>query len=494
MIEPNPGQRARLQRIAFRAMTERGLLAEFAPEVLAEVDRPDPLPDALGPVRRDLRELPWSSIDNDDSRDLDQLTVAEELPDGATRVRVAVADVDAGVAVDSAVDGHARHNTTSVYTAAQIFPMLPEQLCYDLTSLGEGEDRPAQIVDMVIDASGSLSGFELYPARVQNHAKLTYDRIGAWLGGDGSPPDRLRDVEGLAANLRIQDGAAQRLRRARHGHGALDLETIQGRAVLDGDQVVDLKIERGNRAKELIEDLMIAANEATARFLESRRVASLRRVVRSPKRWERIVDVAFDLGADLPPQPNSKALAEFLLEQRRRDPVRFPDLSLTIIKLIGSGEYIVRLPGRADVGHFGLAVRNYTHSTAPNRRFPDLITQRLVKAAIAESPPPYDAETLAALAKHCTRKEDDAGKVERQVGKSAAALLLESRIGERFEAVVTGAAAKGTWVRLLTLPVEGMLVEGARGLDVGDPLEVMLVRTDAERGFIDFRRLRRGHD
>ena len=480
-------QRATLQRIARLAMLNRGMLPDFSAEVLAELDRIIDPPAGGAKPSRDLRNLPWASIDNDDSRDLDQITVAQNLPGGAVKVLVAIADVDALVKKGSAIDGHARQNTTSVYTAGEIFPMLPEKLSTDLTSLGYKEDRPAIVIEMLIGEDGSLQGSEVYEATVRNQAKLAYNSVAAWLEGKGPMPGPVAAVEGLDANLKAQDLVAQKLKSFRHEHGALDLETIEARPVFDGEEIRDLEVERKNRAKELIEDFMIAANGVTARYLMARKFPSLRRVVRSPNRWERIVEVASQHGVSLPPAPDPKALAEFLAIRKTADPLRFPDLSLTIVKLMGRGEYVVEFPEEAAPGHFGLAVRDYTHSTAPNRRFPDLVTQRLLKAALSGSPIPYEREELVELARHCTEKEDDANKVERQVGKSAAAILLESRIGERFDAIVTGASEKGTWVRLLHPPVEGRLAQGHGNVDVGHRIRVQLVHTDVDRGYIDFK-------
>ena len=480
-------QRATLQRIAHQAMLDRGLLPDFSREALAELDRM-PGPSALvGKPARDLRDLFWASIDNDDSRDLDQLTVAENLPRGAVKILVAVADVDALVKKGSAIDAHARQNTTSVYTAAEIFPMLPERLSTDLTSLGFHEDRPAIVMEMVVDADGSLQDSKIYRAVVRNKAKLAYNSVAAWLEGEGPVPEPVKAVEGLDANIRTQDLVAQKLKASRHEHGALDLETIQARPVFANEQIRDLDVDKKNRARELIEDFMILANGVTARYLMAKKVPSLRRVVRSPKRWERIVEVASHLGFRLPPAPDPKALTQFLAIRRSADPLRFPDLSLTIVKLMGAGEYVVELPGKESLGHFGLAVQDYSHSTAPNRRYPDLITQRLLKAALSGSPSPYGREELAELARHCTEKEDDANKIERQVAKSAAAMILESRIGERFDAIVTGASEKGTWVRVFHPPVEGRLIRGHEGADVGHRVRVQLVYTDVERGYIDFK-------
>jgi VacB/RNase II family 3'-5' exoribonuclease len=483
--------RAILQSIAHRVMLERGLLPDFSAEVLAEVDGIEG-PALAGDVPAcDLRAQPWCSIDNDDSLDLDQLTVAEAMQDGTTRILVAVVDVDALVKARSAIDGHARTNTTSVYTAAEKFAMFPDRLSTDLTSLNQDQDRLAIVVDMVVGADGTLRGSDVYRAVVRNHAKLAYNSLAAWLEGTGPMPEAVAAVPGLAENLSLQDKIAQRLKNHRHNLGALSLQTIEARPLFVGDTISSLQVKQKNRATELIEDFMIAANGVTVRFLAAHKFPSIRRVVHTPKRWDRIVEVAAEHGFDLPRTPNSKALEDFLTSAQAADPVTFPDLSLTIIKLLGPGEYAAERPGASTEGHFGLAVRDYTHSTAPNRRYPDLITQRLAKAAIAKRPVPYNIDELTELAAHCTEQEDAANKVERQVGKSAAALLIGSRIGERFDAIVTGAAAKGTWARLLTLPVEGRVVHGFKGLDVGQRTRVQLLSVDVDRGFIDFKRVRR---
>ena len=480
--------RSNLKAIARRVMVERSLLPEFSDAVKREVENITSPAIRNDPQIRDLRGLLWTSIDNDDSEDLDQITVAEPLSGGAVKILVAIADVDAIVKKRTAIDGHAKYNTTSVYTAAQIFPMLPERLSTDLSSLRQDEERLAIIVESVIGAEGSIVKWDLYRAVVCNRAKLTYHGVAAFLEGRGSVPERVAALHGLDQQIRIQDEVAQRLKNLRVRCGALQLETIEARPVFKGDFLSDLEVERTNQAKELIENFMIVANEVTARYLEARGLPSLRRVLRSPARWTRIVELASSLGGDLPPEPDSGALEEFLSKQKKADPIRFPDLSLSVVKLMGIGEYVVDLPGDASPGHFGLAVKDYTHSTAPNRRFPDLISQRLLKAAMAERPAPYSNDELKGLAQHCTQKEDDANKVERLVRKSAAALLLESSIGRRFDAIVTGASEKGTWVRLFHPPVEGKLIQGFEGLDVGDRLRVELIRTDVERGFIDFGR------
>ncbi|HET9833637.1 MAG TPA: RNB domain-containing ribonuclease [Vicinamibacterales bacterium] len=389
----------------------------------------------------------------------------------------------------SAIDAHARHNTTSVYTAAAIFPMLPEKLSTDLTSLNPGEDRLAVIVDMVIAADGSVQSSDIYRARVRNHAKLAYNSVAAWLSGSGAVPQAIAAVDGLAENLRVQDRIAQRLKNLRHVHGALSVETLEARAAFDDGHISGLNVEEKNRATELIEDFMIAANGVTARYLAAKNFPSIRRVVRTPKRWDRIVELAQAHDVRLPATPDSVALDAFLVSERAADPVRFPDLSLAVIKLLGAGEYVAERPGVTAPGHFGLAVKDYTHATAPNRRYPDLITQRLLKAAVAGRAAPYSYDELDVLATHFTDEEDAANKVERQVAKSAAAVLLESRIGEHFAALVTGASDKGTWARLLTIPVEGRVVRGFEGADVGDPIRVQLLSVNVERGFIDFKRV-----
>jgi VacB/RNase II family 3'-5' exoribonuclease len=489
MNDRAPNQRADLHTIARRAMLERGFAPDFAPPVLAEVSALGTAP-VTDQTAADLTGLPWFSIDNDDSRDLDQISASNRLPDGSIRVLVGIADVDLLVADGSATDGHARTNTTSIYTAGGTFTMLPERLSFDLTSLNEDGERLAVVVEMVVRPDGTVSSSNVSRARVRNRARLTYDAVAAWLDGEGPMPARVNKVPEVEEQVRMQDEAARWLKEMRLQHGALTLQSIEARPVFDGNAIVDLKAERPNRAKELIENLMVAANGATARFLDSKGLASLRRVVKEPARWDRIVEVAAQYGETLPAKPDSKALSEFLAKRKQADPLRFPDLSLVIVKLMGPGEYVVERPGQETDGHFGLAVKDYTHSTAPNRRYPDLITQRLVKAALVGAPTPYDAAALDGLARHCTEKEDDANKVERRLRKSAAALLLSTRIGERFDAVVTGAGEKGTWVRLLRPPVEGRVVRGFNGLDVGDKVAVTLLETDVEKGFVDFARAR----
>jgi VacB/RNase II family 3'-5' exoribonuclease len=491
MRDLDGSDRRRLRTIAERTMAERGFLPEFAPSVLAEVAGiPGPAGAPAGAQAvRDLRGLPWLSIDNDDSLDLDQLTVAQPLAGGQVKVLVAIADVDALVGKGSASDGHAVHNATSVYTAAQVFPMLPERLSTDLTSLGEDKERLAVVIEMAVGTDGAVAASDVYRATVCNRGKLVYGSVAAWLEGRGPAPPRVAAVPELAGQLRLQDQVAQLLRARRLHDGALTLETPDARAVFTGDALADLQPVQPTRADALIEDFMIAANSTTVRYLEAKDVPVFRRVVRTPERWDRIVELAAGYGDRLPASPDAAALEAFLVKRRQAEPMRFSDLSLSVIKLLGRGEYVVEVPGQPAPGHFGLAVTAYTHSTAPNRRFPDLLTQRLLKAATAGRPAPYGAPDLESLARHCTDQENNAKRVERQVHKSAAALLLEHRVGERFDGIITGAAEKGTWVRIARPPVEGKVVRGFQGLDVGDPVKVQLVGTDVERGFIDFAKI-----
>lgn len=478
-------QKQELARLAADAMRERGLRPEFSADALRQLDRIDGPGEETGAGIDDLRSLLWCSIDNDDSRDLDQLTVAEALADGAVRIRVAIADVDTLVEKDTPIDQHARANTTSVYTSARIFPMLPEKLSTDATSLNPGQERLAVVTEMVFAADGTPGQSRIHRARVFNHAQLAYDGVAAWIEEGGPLPEAAAAVPGLDAQLRLQDGVAQQLRLRRRERGALEFQTFQPKAVFDGDRVVEIRQQVQNRARQLIEEFMIAANGVAASFLAGHRRASLRRVVRSPERWARIVEVAAEYGTALPAEPDSLALETFLAAQRRRDPVRFPDLSLVMVKLMGSGEYVVDVPGREPIGHFGLAVRDYSHSTAPNRRFPDLVTQRLLKAALRKTKAPYAHDELEQLAQHCTEQEDAANKVERQMRKSEAALLLEHQIGREFEAVVTGVSKGNRWVRVFEPPAEGLL-RGQVDVRVGQKLRVRLVSTEVERGFIDF--------
>ena len=472
-----------LQGIAWRAMVKYGLEPDWPPAALAELAH---IRESSATELRDLRALPWSSIDNDDSRDLDQLEVCIEGP--SPRVLIAVADVDALVPRGSALDAHAETNTTSVYTPARVFPMLPPELSTDRTSLNEDADRDAIVVDMTVGGDGAAEAFDVYRARVRNHAKLTYDAVAAWLDG-GPAPAAFDSDPALGAQLTLQDRLASLLRARRQEEGALDFDRRELKPIVANGEVTDLRTEEPNRARDLIESFMVAANGITARFLASRGYPSIRRVVRSPDRWPRLVELAAQYGGHLPAQPDARALEAFLQAQRAAGPEEFADLSLSVIKLLGRGEYVAEAAGGSSEGHFALAVANYTHSTAPNRRFPDLVTQRLLKAALAGAPVPYPLVALAPLAAHCTKQEDAANKVERLVRKAAAALWMSSRVGQEFDTIVTGASSKGTWVRIRVPPVEGRLAHGADGLDVGDRVRVRLISTDPEQGFIDFARV-----
>jgi ribonuclease R len=490
MTQNANGSMSQLKDIAHRAMLDNGLQPDYPPEVGAQLRsiKGPALPTGEG--IRDLRPLLWCSIDNDDSRDLDQLSVAELLPGGAVRILIAVADVDAVVAKGSPVDGHASINTTSVYTAAQIFAMLPEALSTDLTCLVQDGERLSIVIDMTVSPAGSVTASDIYRARVVNRAKLAYNSVAAWLDGKGAAPAPLVAVAGMDQQLRVQDKVAQALKAVRKSQGALGLTTLEAQAVYDGAALLDLRPDEDNRAKELIEYFMIAANGVVAQFLEARGFPSLRRVLRTPERWPRIVELARQLGESLPAAADAKALSDFLVRRQAAAPQLFPDLSLSVVKLLGAGEYVLKLPGQPAEGHFGLAVSDYTHATAPNRRFPDVITQRLLKASLASQPVPYAAEELRTLAAHSTLQEGNANKVERVVRKSAAALLLQSKIGQQFDAIVTGASPQGTWVRIAQPLAEGRVVKGFEGLDVGDKTRVQLTHTDVQRGFIDFARVR----
>lgn len=469
---------------ARRAMIANGFQPDVPAEVLAEVSRAaDPAGLPLGGVR-DLRALAWSSIDNDSSLDLDQLEVAEKLPSGDVRVSIAIADVDATVMIHSATDAFAAINSCSVYTGVVTYPMLPDRLSTQLTSLAQNADRPAIVIEFVVDASGNVKSHDVYLARTENKAKLAYRSVGAWLDGRGTLPPAATTA--IQDQLRLQDATAQQLRANRGLHGALSLETIEAQTVLRADNSVSIELVEKTRASHLIEDFMIAANVAMARFLDERKSPSIRRVVRTPERWDRIVALAAALGEKLPATPDSAALEAFLVKRQAADPDHYPDLSLSVVKLIGPGVYELHVPGTPDTGHFGLATHDYTHATAPNRRFADLVTQRLLKAVLAGKPSPYSQDELTKIAAHCTEREDAARKVERQVRKDAAAASMVSRIGESFDAIVTGVSPKGTYVRVVTPPIEGRVMRGEKGLDVGDRTRVKLLSTDPAHGFIDF--------
>jgi len=478
-----------LARIAALEMQNHGFRPAFGDDVRRELERaPSNAGDRHAGVR-DLRDRLWFSIDNVDTLDLDQLSWADAQADGAVRIAVAVADVDVQVTSGGAIDGHAAANTTSVYTAAGVFPMLPPALSNDLTSLHEGADRRAVVVEMNVGADGAVAEVELLLATVRNRAKLDYDSVAAWLDGHGAAPRPVADNAALADQLRLHDQAASSLRRWRHRRGALNVATVQARPVFVDGELTDLRADRKNRAKDLIADLMIAVNGATARFLAEHGQPSLRRVLQQPRRWDRLVALAAGHGVALPAEPDARALDEFLAARRTAEPGAFEDLSLSVVKLLGSGAYAAAPADAPPAGHFGLAVNDYAHSTAPNRRFVDLVTQRLVKAVLAGQAAPYSIDALVAIAQHCTVQEDNASTVERRVLKAAAAYLLQGRIGETFDAIVTGAATKGTFVRIVSPLVEGRVVTGFEGLDVGDAVRVRLRSVDIEERFIDFERL-----
>jgi exoribonuclease-2 len=480
-----------LKGSAKQTMLERGFEPDFSPRVqeqLAELAKNPPRTPADADIR-DLRSLLWSSIDNDTSRDLDQVEVAEQLPDGRTKIMVGIAEVDAFVPKSSAIDYHAAKQTTSIYTGVQIFPMLPDALSTGVTSLLPDGDRLCIVIEFAVGREGCVSESELYRAMVRNKAQLTYNAVGAWLEGRCPAPDKVAGSRELQSQLKLQDEVAQNLKKERYRRGALDIESTEVSPVMSNGQIVDLEKQQKNRATDLIEDFMIASNGVVARTLEEKRVSSIRRIVKTPKRWDRIVQLAAEQGGFLPPDPDPKALSEFLTARKAADPDHFADLSLSIIKLMGPGEYVLERPGDPEQGHFGLAVRDYTHSTAPNRRFPDLVTQRLIKSVLAKKPTPYSDSELAAIAANCTIKEDAARKVEREMAKRIAAVALGKRIGEEFDAIVTGVTPKGTFVRLLQPHAEGLLAQGQQGVDVGDKIRVKLINTNVARGFIDFARV-----
>jgi exoribonuclease-2 len=476
---------ADLQEIAKQIMIEHGFEPEFPAAVhdqLAKIQTQSDSEAANGV--RDMRGLLWSSIDNDTSRDLDQIEVVERLTNGDVRVMVGIADVDAFVPKACPIDDHAAKETTTVYTGVRNFPMLPEELSTGASSLLEQQDRRAMVIEFVAAADGTVNSGKVYPALVRNKAQLTYNAVGSWLEGAGDAPPKVAASQELQDQLRLQNDAAQALKGQRFQHGALNLDTNEVHPVLLNEQVIDIAKQEKNPATELIEDFMVAANGVVARLLE--KVSSIRRIVRTPEKWDRIVQLAAQKGGRLPAQPDSKALNDFLLQQKQADPDHFADLSLAVIKLIGPGEYVLERPGDPEVGHFGLAVQDYTHSTAPNRRFADVVTQRLLKALIRGGAPPYSDDELANIARNCTDKEDAARKVEREMSKRLAAVVMANRIGETFDSIVTGVTSHGTFVRVLKPHVEGLLAQGGHGVNVGDHVRVKLARTDVQRGYIDF--------
>jgi len=477
----------RFSQAARAAMLREGFKPDFPAAVIEQVKALPATPPA--PACRDLRSLLWSSIDNTESRDLDQVEWAEKRPNGDIRVLVGIADVDATVKLGSPADLHAADNGTSVYTGGPVFPMLPERLSTDLTSLGQDEDRGALIMEYIIDASGAVRCADVGTAALRNRARLNYDQVAAWLDGQAAAPCDGTAPPGLGEQLRLQQEASLRLKQFRKDHGALTLGDVEYVPVVAGDQVQRFAMTRQNSARDIIESFMIAANVAMAQFLRARNSPCLRRVVRTPKRWDRILELAKDAGFSLPAEPDAKALSEFLDQRRAADPDRFPELSLAVLKSLGPGVYVVERPGTEHEGHFGLALEDYSHATAPNRRYADLVMQRLLKASIDNAPPPWSEAALSGLADHCTDRESAARKVERFMKKVAAAAMLAPQIGHVFDALVTGASPKGTYARLLSVPAEGRVVRGERGLDVGDRTRLRLVSVSPEHGFIDFERV-----
>jgi len=486
MQDANPSH-LDLQATAKEIMQQYGFEPDFLAPVATQLANLGQQPQ-VSPSRdvRDMRNLLWSSIDNDTSRDLDQIEVVESAPIGDVKVMVGIADVDTFVPKATPIDQHAARETTTVYTGIRNFPMLPEQLSTGVTSLLENQDRLSVVIEFVVDADGNLKSSDVYRALVQNKAQLQYNSVGAWLEGTAAPPPKVAASAQLQDQLKLQSDVAQKLKSKRFQNGALNLQTDEVHPLVLNEQVVDVVKQQKNHATELIEDFMVAANGVVARLLQN--VSSLRRIVRTPKRWDRIVQLAASKGEKLPPQPDSKALNDLLLRRKAADPDHFADLSLTVIKLIGPGEYVLERAGETAPGHFGLAVPDYTHSTAPNRRFADVVTQRLIKAMLAGQQNPYSDDELTAVASNCTQKEDAARKVEREMSKRLAAVAMQRRVGETFDAIVTGVTDHGTFVRVLQPHVEGLLAQGAQGLDVGDKLKAKLIRTDVSKGYIDFAR------
>jgi exoribonuclease-2 len=483
-----------LAAIAHQAMIDAGFVPDVPQSVLAELQAIESKPPAAvdGSSTRDLRSLLWSSIDDQKSRDLDQVEYAERLANGDIRVQVGIADVDALVQKGSAIDAHAAENGTSVYTGVRTYPMLPEQLSTDLTSLKGGADRPSIVIEMIVAPDGTVKSTDVYSALLHNYAKLSYEAVGDWLDNNGPTPQEIVNVPKMEAQIRLQFEVAQHLRELRRKHGALELETIQASPVInDNGQVTELSVTERNSARDLIENFMIAANVAMAQFLTAKGALSIRRVVRTPEHWPRIVEIANELGEQLPAQPDSRPLADFLARRKIADPQHFPDLSLSIIKLLGPGEYMVQQPGASGEQsiHFGLAVHDYTHSTAPNRRYADLVSQRLVKAVLGTGAGPYTEAELTLIAAHCTEREDAARKVERKMRKVGAAVVMQKRIGEVFDAIVTGVSPNGIFARLIKPPVDGRVMRGEQGLRLGEKIRVKLLDTDPQRGFIDFARI-----
>jgi exoribonuclease-2 len=366
--------------------------------------------------------------------------------------------------------------------------MLPERVSTDLTSLVEDQDRAAVVIEMLVHSDGEVVSGRVYEALVRNRARLTYSTVGPWLEGTAPAPQKIQASEELRQQLELQNEVAHALREARGRKGALTFYRMEAQPVVENGRVKGLESRQSNRASRLIEDFMIAANEAMAETLRTSGVTAIRRVVKAPERWERIVELAARYGEKLPAEPSASALNQFLVNRKRADSDHYPDVSLAVLKLMGPGEYVAARPGGEQDGHFGLAAQDYTHSTAPNRRFADLVTQRLLKALQRKDPAPYTDEELEVIAQDCTRMEDAARKVQRDMAKRIAAVAMQNQIGHQFDAVVTGVTKKGVFVRVTAPPVEGRLMHGEAGLDVGDRIRVTLTSTNPEQGFIDFER------
>ena len=484
----NSSSEVDLRVLAEQIVRARGFDPQFPPAVqqqIAQIEAHPPAVTANGKAR-DLRSLLWSSIDNDDSRDLDQIEYAEDLGNGRTRLSVGIADVDIFAARNSSIDAHAARETTTVYTGVRVFPMLPEQLSTGLSSLLEGADKLAVVTEFFVNTEGNIESYDIYRAVVRNKAQLTYSAVGKWLEGTGNGGSKVTSSSELQGQIRLQSEAAEKLKQQRHLRGALNIETIELQPIMSGDQIMSVADREKNRASELIEELMIAANESVARMFEAKKISSIRRIVKTPERWERIVELAAQHGGHLPAQPDAKALNDFLMKRKAEDPDRFADVSLAVVKLMGPGKYVLERPGEVGQGHFGLAVQDYTHSTAPNRRFADVVTQRIIKSILSGTPSPYSDDQLTSTAANCTERQDAARKAQRDMQKRIAAVALKHSIGQTFDAIVTGANEHGTFVRIMKPHVEGMLVAGHEGADVGDKFRVKLVNTDVRRGYIDF--------
>jgi VacB/RNase II family 3'-5' exoribonuclease len=472
---------------AHRAMHEAGFRPEFGGAVMqevAELSNRQTENDAT-----DLTHLNWSSIDNEESRDLDQLEYAEKKGNDNIRLMVAISSVIDHVRKDGPIYLHAAYNTTSVYTGVETFHMLPEALSTDRTSLLEGQTRLAMVVDLEVTPNGDLINPQVYRARVQNHARLTYEEAGEFMQGNSHASEIISTCPWLREQLSLQMAASHRLISLRKKEGALTFSSFEPRLVKRNGKIVDLKLYPHTVARELIESFMVAVNISTATYLKSKNWPIIERVVTAPRRWGRIREVVREYGVELPLEPEQKALSSFLAKQRAKDEVKFQTLSLAIVKLLGPGEYVVEYTHGPQQGHFGLAVDDYSHSTAPNRRFADLVLQKLLRACSAGQPMPYSDDELQQIAARCTERETAARKVERLMRKVCAATLIRARVGQEFSGMITGASRKGTYARLFDFPAEGKVVRGERGVDVGDRVRLRLLNADPETGFIDLERL-----